>query len=263
MGFIKGGLLFFAGLLLLLSLIVGNIFLTINLSLNYDNVKIQLTDIVKRSIQGEFNQRFTEIQTYCQSSSEYVLNIEGFSQMNVPCGVILNGEDSSLDYVIKKVIEDNYYKEYNCGFFNCPTINGLPLVYVSQHAKEYWKQKFYLFLAVSLALIILMFFLTENKKTLSTDVGLLIIISTLPLLALNWIVSNFDFISLTDILFYKAKIVFWIMLIFGAVIMLTGFAFRLFGFFTKDDVSKEEVKEIVKEEVSKAEKKADSKTKKK
>ena len=255
MGIIRGGLLFFAGILFLISLLVGNILLTMILSLSYENVKIEFADVVKKNVDVNFNQNFLKMQTDCQNRSEYILNLNVYDQssISVPCSVVSQGQDSVINYVVEDILNESYYKKYDCKLFDCPSEKNAPFVYVSEHSKNYWKNWFYYSLLASLILIILIFLLIENKRGIFIDVGGLIIFSSLPLLFLNWIVSNFNF---ADILFSKAKIVFWMVFIIGLILVSIGIALKFWNFWEGDaDVTKKEVKEVVKEEVSKQTKK--------
>ncbi|MFA4953644.1 MAG: hypothetical protein WC584_05455 [Candidatus Pacearchaeota archaeon] len=256
MGMIRGGLLFFAGLLLLVSLIIGNILLTMGMSLSYENAKVGLTDSIKKNTNINFNQEISSMQIYCQSNQEYVLNsnLYNLGSVSIPCDVVAQGQDSVVNFVIGKYIETNYYKEYQCNLFDCPLESVAPFVYVSQHAKNYWNQWFYYDLFASLILIGIMFLLIEKKRSIFVNVGTLMIISSLPLLALNWLVSSFNF---ADVLFSKVKLVFWVVFIIGLILISIGIAFRFWGFFEGGDeeTSKKEIKEIVEEEVSKVKEK--------
>ena len=161
MGIIRGGLVFFVGVLLLILLIVGNILLSVSLSLNYENVNSELVSIF-------------------------------------------------------------------------------------QNFKLYW----YYSLFASLILIALMFLLIEKKKNIFINVGILIIISSLPLLALNWIVSSFNF---ADILFLKANIIFWIVFVLGIILVTVGIGLKFWKFDREvEENSKEDEEEeekVVKEKV--------------
>ncbi len=243
MGIIRGGLLFFAGILFLISLLVGNILLTMILSLSYENVKIEFADVVKKNVDVNFNQNFLKMQTDCQNRSEYILNLNVYDQssISVPCSVVSQGQDSVINYVVEDILNESYYKKYDCKLFDCPSEKSAPFVYVSEHAKDYWKNWLYYSLFASLILIILIFLLIENKGGMFIDVGGLIIFSSLPLLFLNWIVSNFNF---ADILFSKAKIVFWMVFIIGLILVSVGIALKFWNFWERDaDISKKEIKD--------------------
>lgn len=250
MGIIKGGLLFFIGIFLLISLIAMNIFLTMNASLSYENVKANVIGVAEEKVKIDFNQLFLNMQTHCQNNSEYLLDTTEYtgSILSVPCSVAVNGQDSLKNYIFDKYIEEGYYKKYDCHLLDCPSKSTAPMVYFSQHARDYWKSKFYISLLVSLVLIALMFLLIEKKTSIFSNVGILIIISSLPLFVLNWL-SSFSF---AELIFSKSKLIFWIVLISGIVLVCIGI-FLSFWKFKGDDkeVSKKEVKSIVKEEISK------------
>lgn len=247
--------MFITGVLLLISLIAGNLFLTMSMSLDYNNVKDKLITDVKNTQQengkiNEITNNFNSAIMGCQNNSQYEFNSGeiGYTFV-IPCEVVLRGQEATIDYAIEKFVNDSYYREYECGFWKCA--DNSATVFVSETAKNYWTQKFYLSLLVSAVLALIVFFLLEKKKSIFFDLGVLIIISALPLLGINWIISSFSF---ADILFLKAINVFRIMLLLGIALILTGIIFKFWGFaFNKNEsFSKEEVEEIVKEEVSKS-----------
>lgn len=251
MGIIRSGLVFFVGVLLLSSLIIGNVLLTINLSLNYENVRGELADAVKKGVNVNFD--ISAMQMNCQNNLEYTMDsrLYDLGSVSVPCDIVAQGKNSVLDYVIGKYIEKKYYQEYNCNLFNCPLENIIPFVYVSQHAKNYWNRWFYYSLFASLILAALMFLLIEKKKKIFFNVGTLMIISSLPLLVFNWLVSNFNF---ANILFSEAKIIFWIIFILGMILVTIGIGLNFWKFNSeeKEEVSEKEIveeKEIVKEKI--------------
>ena len=53
MGVIRGGLLVIVSVLLFVSLLAGNLFLTMSWSLDYDNVKTELVSVVKELVEEE------------------------------------------------------------------------------------------------------------------------------------------------------------------------------------------------------------------
>lgn len=255
MGLIGNGLMFIAGVLLLISLIAGNLFLTMSMSLDYNNIKDKLIADVKNTQQesGKINgidDNFNSALVACQNNSEYKFNSGeiGYTFV-IPCETVLKGREATIDYASEKFVEDSYYREYDCGFWKCA--DNSAMVFVSETAKNYWTQKFYSSLLVSAVLILIVFFLLEKKKGIFFDLGVLMIISALPLLGINWIVSSFIF---ADILFLKAINVFRIMLILGTALISIGIISKFFGFFSVNDekVSRKDVEEIVEEEVSKS-----------
>ena len=254
MGFIRGTLLFFVGLFLLVSLLVGNVLLTASMSLNYENVKPELTNTLKNTLQEsgnlkEVENNFGVMQMHCQNNTDYVFQSSQIDYAFViPCEVVNQGSQAVIDYSSEKFVEEMYYRSYDCDLFDCPLAEGGSLIFVSQHAQNYWKSKFYYSLAASLFLIFLMFLLVEEKKGVFINVGALVIVSALPLLFFNWLVSYFNF---AGILFSSSKKVFWIMIILGGALIVFGFILRILSLGGGKFFSINEVKEIVKEEVSK------------
>ena len=101
MGFFRGGLLFFVSVLLLFSLITLGSFLTVAFSLEYDNVKSEVTPIIENLTSGELidflPEEFREdndmrfnltdemrkaldiMKKYCENETYYVFSTEGYT----------------------------------------------------------------------------------------------------------------------------------------------------------------------------------------
>jgi len=248
MSLVKGGLFFFIGILLFFSLLVGNILLTTSLSLNYDNVKTQFDKIIIENINktiqgGDVNVLFSAMQVQCRNNSfSSFVPTEINKEIVVPCSIVLEGRDSVINNIGDQIFTEYYYKEYDCALFNCPAVYGMPLVYISEHSKIYLMQKFYLSIMISLVLMVCLFFFIDSKKGILIDVGVLVIISSLPLMILSWVVSNSNF---ADILFSESHLVFYIMFITGIIVLISGFALKFWGFILskiiKDEENKKEV----------------------
>lgn len=271
MGIIRGGLLVIASVLLFLLFLVGNFLLTFNLSLDYENVKPEIASIVNDMAQEEFdlnqkiNEIYPEMVLYCENNSEYVFSEQGYTFV-IPCSVVAGGSESIIEYGTNSLIEDVYYDEYDCGFWNCFKETEQPFFLVSKKSQDYFLGKFYLVLFSSIALIALMFFLVEKKTNLPIIVGVLLGVSALLFVKFDWLFSftseNY-FLQFFTIFFSKSFTVFLISFILGLLILVVGIILKLFvvGFkisnlFTKKGkgVSKKEVKGIVKQEISKGKK---------
>ena len=276
MGIIRGGLLVVVSVLLLLSFLVGNVFLTLSLSLDYDNVKSELVPIVKELVEDEMDlgqvieEHYPFMEEYCENNTEYVFNEQGYT-MVIPCDVVLQGHDAVVIYSIDALVEEIYYKDYDCSFWDCLKETEQPFFLVSQKAHDYWLGKFYILLVFSIILIALIFFLVEQKTNLSILVGILLAISALPFMKLNWIlsfISEESFLQFFTVFFAKSYVVFLISFILGLIIIALGVVLKFFvvgfkisDFFSKfskkssnkkdNTISKKEVKEIMKEEISK------------
>src|SRR3989344_50946 len=196
MGLIRGGLVFSLGVLLLLSFLAMNTFLTLYLSLEYGNVKSHVLSFTGGGVQGELS------------------------------------------------IYDMYYKQYECGFFDCFKFEE-PLVVVSKHAQNYWETRFYFSLIVSLTLFSAMFLFSYNKENIFIYLGGLLGIASLPFLKIgevfSWVFGSFFKFSgssgqvvlgISDILFSKSKIVFGIMFVLAIMLIAIGISIKVFNFET-------------------------------
>ena len=235
MGFIKGGLLIFVSILLLVSFLAGNAFLTLTLSLEYENVQPELVSVAGDLVQGEFNLLEEEInlteeveanlgvmEEYCQNNSEYVFSEQGYTFV-VPCDVVGEGTEAILGKGLENIVEKSYYQDYDCGFWDCLKTES-PLFLISERAHDYWQQKFYITLIFSILLIILAFFFVEHKQNFPIVIGSLLLISSLPFMKLEPLFSFLDdtMLYFLTIFISKAHTVFWISLILGFIILGTG-----------------------------------------
>ena len=124
MGLIRGGLLVIACVLLFVSLLAGNIFLTLTFSLNHENIKNEFSSSIKDlAINGEDLNQLVEknlflMEVVCQNNSEFVFE-NGDYDLSIPCEIVPQGSEAIIDYSAKNFVEEFYYKEYNCGFWNC------------------------------------------------------------------------------------------------------------------------------------------------
>src|SRR3989344_9484351 len=148
MGLIRGGLFVIASVLLFIALLVGNLFLTLNKSLEYENIQEKLPSLIRSYAEEQFrltatiNREFPTINAYCQNNSEYVFNEYGRTFI-VPCGIVSQGPELIVENEINRFVEETYYKDYNCNFWNCFKETEIPFFLVSEKAKNYWNEKFY------------------------------------------------------------------------------------------------------------------------
>jgi hypothetical protein len=248
MGFIRGVLLVIASVLLFLSFLVGNVFLTLSLSLDYDNVHPELVSVVrdmaedKLNLEQEIEEKFESMELYCENDSEFVFSYEPGQVFVIPCDIVSQGSDAVIEYGINSFVEEIYYKDYDCDFWDCLGETEIPFFLVSEKARDYWNNKFCFLLIVSVILIALMFFLVEQKSHLFFVVGSLLAISALPFMKINWALSFLDapFLQFFTIFFVKAYIVFLIsfslgilLLVIGLVLKLFEVGFKISGFFER------------------------------
>ena len=256
MGIIRGALLIFVIVLLFISLLLSNIFFTMSLSLQSEVVQPKLEEALKNINRGDFNVRQTIEDNYdvmlidCVNETVYSFSDDEFGVgIEIPCSVVAQGVEPVLDYSVNAYVEEQYSKEIDCNFFDCFGKTKSPMFLMSKKAQNYWQAKFYLFLVISLILFGGVMFFTSNKNNSFIVLGVLMIVSAIPLLKIEVFLSPiFNFIlgfmnlsndvssnlipQISSIFFSKASTVFWIVFVTGIVFLVLGFTFRLlhFGF---------------------------------
>ena len=262
MGFARGSLLSFVGFLLFLSLLIGNLFWTFSLSLEYDQFKSEVTPLISLKVNESVPEGVVAImQIACVNESEYVFYQDQFDvALSLPCDIVDAGKEEIISYSVDNVLEDIYYKEYDCSFVGCLLGEGFSqMIIFSKTAKDYFQGRFLFFLVIALVLIGLTFLLVSQKLNFLPIVGGLIILSAIPLkklgAAMTFLLPSF-FEEFGLVFVSKAGFVSSIILTLGIIILVIGLIWKFLRFDkVKKKFTRREVEEIVKEEVSKAEKK--------
>lgn len=277
MGFIRGSLLFIAVFFLFLSILTGIIFLTLSLSLSYENVKPELIGIIEDLSESEtgldvssvINEKFDFMQDYCKNESDYIFSHQKKTFV-IPCEIVDQGVGAIIEHELGDFSEEIYYKEYECGFWKCLSEPENSLVLVSAKARDYWYSKFIFLLVASLALIVLIFFLVKHRANILIIVGVIFIINSIIFRKLdsliNFLVGK-PFSEFSGIFFSQEYIVFLSAIVIGVVLVVIGVGLRFISsdfiknkFLKKEEkISKKEVKEIIKEEISKTKEKVKEK----
>ncbi|PIN89053.1 hypothetical protein COU57_06735 [Candidatus Pacearchaeota archaeon CG10_big_fil_rev_8_21_14_0_10_32_14] len=254
MGLIRGGLFIFVSILLFVTLIVGGVFLILSLSLSYDNVNVHAKEIIKQqNMTGNDIPQLVEVnypsmKEKCVNSSSASLSNENFNY-TIPCSVVNESSAAVVDYGIDLETKEIYYKKYDCGLFDC--INGSSsgaLSLVSKQAKSYWTNKFIIMLLFSLVLSCGLFFLAHKKNNFFIFSGIIFIFSGFVLLNIQAIlipviksavgISSEQMNSLPSglldsvirLFFNKSAMVFWIYLILGLILLISGIFLKLWNF---------------------------------
>ncbi len=286
MGIVKGGLFVVLSILFFMSLLIGNLFLTISWSLEYENVKPEINSIIKENTESILNEKYSSMVEHCQDKTEFVF-IEQEHVFEIPCDIVSKGAESVIDYGINDIVETAYYTNYSCTFFDCFSEEKITQLFlVSEQFKNYLEGKLYFLLVTGIILILAMFVFIEKKTNLPFVIGIIFIISSLPFIKLNWIISYIfslipSFLNPTGSLkflplfFSESYTAFLISFIIGVILIITGIllkipiiSFKLSRLFSKKEItenkefSREEVKKIVKEEVAKAKKEEKTEIKK-
>lgn len=247
MGAIRGILLVFVLVLLFFSFLSVNIFWTLSSSLSYENLQKKSVDIVGDFLQ-EINvttlikQNYPLIQFYCKNYSSYVFNYQGYT-FDIPCTTVLSGEKAIIEEGVKDLLQGIYYEKYECTFIDCFKKTTIPLFLISQKAHDFWKNKLYLCLIASLVLLILTFLLVEKKINTFILSGSLLIVSALPFIKLDSILSIFSdrtIFKFLGIFFSQAHAVSVKILIIGGVLLIFGIILSIFkiGFSISNFISK-------------------------
>lgn len=234
----RGGLLVVVSVLLFILFLVGNVLWTLDKSLEYEVIKPEIVAVVgdaSAKIVGAdvIENSYSLMLVYCEFNSEYILEYGDEMALVIPCDVISQGLNNVINYSVEEFVDEVYYKEYDCEFVDCVKTMELEKasVLVSKKAQDYWHGKFYLVLMASLVLIVVMFFLVEQKTNLFILVGALLAVSALPFMKINAFLNliSFEFIEFIGVFFSQADSVFLISFSVGVVAIAVGIAFKFFG----------------------------------
>lgn len=274
MGFFRRGIVLILGILLFFSFLAMNSFFILGSSLKYENVHEGLYSVIRdisegtngvisQEVTGEFNltdaakDALATAKNYCkrQNTTYYNFSYEMYAA-SIPCEKVVNATspETFVNETYDDVVYDIYYREYDCGFWNCFSKTGLPFFLVSEKARNYWMEKFYFTLLASLILIALIYLFIEQKINTPIIIGVLLVFSAFPLLKLKDLLYFLagDFSVLINLFLSSTRSVFLFSLILGILLVATGIALRLWMPETiKKKFSVKDVKEIVKEEISK------------
>lgn len=177
---------------------------------------------------------------YCEENEEFKYK-DNFTNMdfNFSCSIV-DSDKSLFSVVIDSLVDEAYYADYNCDFWNCLEETGSPFFLVSEKARDYWSAKFNYMLAVSLLVFVLMFLFSEKKSTPFFIFGGVLIISSLPLLRIesvllmiiNPVIKTYSFLnsfepamllSVVKIFFIESGSVFVKHLLIGIFLIICGF----------------------------------------
>jgi len=282
------GLIRKSGLILIVFLVLINIFMlglffTIQGSLDYSNVQTKINEVVVSLIsQSGISAKITELlpsmNLYCVENSDYVFNYETFT-LAIPCETISQGEEAIYDYAIGYTVENIYFKEYSCGYWECFATEKLPFFLVSQFSKDYWRSMFYYSLFSLLIFLGLGFLFVEDKSNFFVLFGALFFVESFIFYKIEFAISlvsglilgvvgvagvlDVSFLSEILMVFFsgtwKVFLIFFllgILLLFVGIFLKFVFAGKKIGdiFSGKKKFSKDEVKNIVKEEIGKSKK---------
>lgn len=241
MGFLRGGLLVVVSVILFISLLIGNTFLVFSSSLNYENLQTHLgpviQDIAESQIEVEnIEEGMDQLKEYCKANQDFVLEQSEYD-FSISCSEVLSSDtEKIINNEVNDLLEEIYYKDYDCGFIDCFEEDSIPFFLISEKSQKYFYNKYYYLLLVSIILILSMFFIVENKMNFPIVVGSILVVSSLPFAKLGWlssISSNKYFIEMMTLFFTSSRKVFLTMLIIGLIAIGIGVGLRFWGLGTK------------------------------
>jgi hypothetical protein len=238
MGVIRGALVAIISILLFLSLFGMSTFLTMSLSLEYDILEPELTSSIMGVVSSQINtsdidEQLLPMALYCENYSEYTFMQEVYNY-TVPCELALQGSDAILEYIIQSSIEEAYYREYDCEFWECDSDD--PLFLFSQHSKNYWQGLFYKCLIISVILAAALLLVMEKRINWPFLVGIILIVSGLLFLGIGWIfslVSEWKYVQMVTLFFTKINVAFLYCLVIGVVLIGIGLVLKFLDFGNK------------------------------
>ncbi|MFW5847030.1 MAG: hypothetical protein ACOCUU_02610 [Nanoarchaeota archaeon] len=200
MGLIRGGLVVIVSIILFLFLISGNLFYTLNKSLEYEKIQENVLPEISTTLENNLNitqdldEKYSDIKEYCENKTLYQekYNKTFENEFNLSCEEInLNATNSTRELtqnLIEKKFNETYYQNYDCKMFDCLK-QGQPLVFISQHAKNYWKGLFIKNLWILFILLSLLILLVEKKLNALIIGGIIGILSSIPFFYFNPILN--------------------------------------------------------------------------
>lgn len=234
MGLIKGGFMFFVSSLLIFSILLGNLFITLSLSLDEKDILSEIastiTDAVvsETMLSEEIEANIGVIQSYCEDNDEFILSTsEG--NVAIPCETAHQGTDA----IVRSILDDQVNQTVSefTGNSECNSPEGcVGKLLLSENASDYWKNYFYLAILVSFILAIIMFLLTEEKVNFPITLGTMIVISSLPFLVINFALPYLEnsLLSPLSAILSESYTVFLSTFIPGITLIATGFGVKFF-----------------------------------
>lgn len=260
MGFFRKSGLVILSIILFLLLLLSGVLLIFSLSLSHDNVQKEFGGFLRENIlinignSGEVNQNYIKMVDYCKNNTEYKLNDENENLVIViPCSEIDKGQESVIGFMSNSLIDKFYYTKYNCNSFgNCldvskqGEVNGFPAYIFSNQFRGYLIGKFFIVLLIIFACFVLIYFLAEMKTNFLVLIGCLISGCALVLLGLEKIslgllssiisTASQSGFSIERIISHGLSYVFWMYLILGIILIISGVALKVIVYFRVKDV---------------------------
>lgn len=246
MGFIRGLLVVFVSIALLLSVLCSSIFYTISSSLDYGIVQTHAINVVQpwveqMNLTQVINSEMGTINQYCASNSDFVFSYQGYT-FQFSCQDV-NNTQAIINDAVKNFVSNIYYQQYNCTYWDCFSKYTPPLFLISEKSQQYWYNLFYISSIVAVLSAISLFFLFKRKYDLLFLSGGIFIASGLLILGIeklvailsNQIISNIAliFLSQTSFVFLRLIIAGGILILAGLIVELFRAGFKIYDMFSR------------------------------
>jgi hypothetical protein len=246
MGFIRGLLVVFVSIALLLSVLCSSVFFTIYSSLDYGTVQTHAISVVQPLIEQMnltqlINANMATINKSCTTNSDYVFSYQGYT-FQFSCQYA-NSAQAIINDAIKNFVSNLYYQQYNCNYWDCFSKYTPPLFLISEKSQQYWYNLFYVSSIISILSAISLFFLFKRKYDLLFLSGGILVISGLLILGIeklvamlsNQFISNIAmvFLSQTNFVFLRLIIAGGILIFAGLIVELFRAGFKIYDMFSR------------------------------
>ena len=267
MGVLRGGFVVILSVVFFLAIFLSNAFLNLTWALEFQTLQPNLENyangmVNETGIRDQLVDNIQGIEYYCMTHTNYVFVQNQFS-LEIPCTVVDGGVDKIISYGIDQLIENIYYEEYDCEFWNCIKESDQPLVLISEKAKNYWFDKFKLALWISIIAFALLFIFSRDKGWAVMWSGIMVMLSAFIFKKFGWVFSkllpNISILDILKVFLSKSQNVFIIMMVVGGFLFVMGVILKFFkvGFSFSKIFKKKEIKEpLSKEELESAVKNA-------
>jgi len=237
MGLISKAITLILSFLLFISLILGALSFTIYSSLEYNEVEKNAAPFVENFLRESLKKSPSTTDKILDTvlSIDWVQKIPFTDTLKQALTEKLKSEEIdniSLEQESKKFIQEMYYAEYDCDYWNCFNLSETPFFLVSQKSQLYWYKNLKYIGIISLVLIALLFLFVGNKKNFFVLMGILSLLSSLPIWGIRKIISIFskgDILNFVNIIFSKSNYVATILTSAGIILIALAILFGLFG----------------------------------
>ncbi len=234
MGFIRGLLVVFISIVLILSVLASSIFFTISSSLDYKNVQGPEINalqpiIAQLNLVEIINSKSSYIVEYCKTNSDFVYNYQNYT-LHFPCQDA-NNTSLILNDTINNFVSDSYHQHFDCGYWDCFEKYSPEAFLISEKSHDYWSNLFYIALAAAVVSGVALIFLFKKKYDLLFLLGVALILSAFLISGIGKLITSLAnqlLSSFSSIFFSQINSVFWKLIIAGGILIIAGLVVELF-----------------------------------